>query len=283
MASLTIISNTLFLYEPFNYTNIGQPVSSNTPANWSYNVSAAPNDCNVTSGNLSYLGLASGIGNSVTNGGVGLGVRRLWGTNINGGTIYFSTLFRMNALGIGTWDGNATQIASLQDSGNNARYQILVRVSGSGYQIGLQKSGTGSTSVFDTTEYHAGDTVFLVGKYDFTTSPNAAYFWINPAASTFGGSDAVTGSLTRNDGTNNTGMDRFNMRQNTATSVPAAMQWDELRFGFSWADVTPLLNAVAPQITAQPTNQICSVGSNATFTVTATGTAPLNFQWHKRS
>jgi hypothetical protein len=34
-------------------------------------------------------------------------------------------------------------------------------------------------------------------------------------------------------------IDRFNMRQNTAASVPVNIQWDELRFGRSWASVTP--------------------------------------------
>jgi probable HAF family extracellular repeat protein len=35
----------------------------------------------------------------------------------------------------------------------------------------------------------------------------------------------------------------------------------------------------APTITAQPTNQTIVQGSNVTFSVTATGTAPLNYQW----
>jgi hypothetical protein len=39
--------------------------------------------------------------------------------------------------------------------------------------------------------------------------------------------------------------------------------------------------AVAPAITAQPTGQRVVVGSMATFTVTATGTAPLSYQWQK--
>lgn len=34
-----------------------------------------------------------------------------------------------------------------------------------------------------------------------------------------------------------------------------------------------------PTITAQPTNLVVNVGSNATFRVTATGTAPLGYQW----
>src|ERR1051325_9771325 len=36
---------------------------------------------------------------------------------------------------------------------------------------------------------------------------------------------------------------------------------------------------VAPAITAQPQNQTTAIGSNATFSVTATGTGPLNYQW----
>jgi hypothetical protein len=39
--------------------------------------------------------------------------------------------------------------------------------------------------------------------------------------------------------------------------------------------------AVAPAITAQPTGQSVVVGQAATFTVMASGTAPLNYQWQK--
>jgi|HubBroStandDraft_5_1064220.scaffolds.fasta_scaffold00082_5 hypothetical protein len=39
--------------------------------------------------------------------------------------------------------------------------------------------------------------------------------------------------------------------------------------------------AVAPAITAQPVNQRVVVGAAATFTVTATGAAPLSYQWQK--
>ncbi|HYL65433.1 MAG TPA: immunoglobulin domain-containing protein [Candidatus Methylomirabilis sp.] len=38
---------------------------------------------------------------------------------------------------------------------------------------------------------------------------------------------------------------------------------------------------VAPSVTAQPTNQTVTAGQTATFSVTATGTAPLSYQWQK--
>ncbi len=40
---------------------------------------------------------------------------------------------------------------------------------------------------------------------------------------------------------------------------------------------------VAPTITAQPANQTVTVGQTATFSVTATGTAPLSYQWQKNN
>ena len=43
--------------------------------------------------------------------------------------------------------------------------------------------------------------------------------------------------------------------------------------------VTPA--PVAPSITSQPTSQTVTTGQTATFSVTATGTAPLSYQWQK--
>src|SRR4029077_13849941 len=39
--------------------------------------------------------------------------------------------------------------------------------------------------------------------------------------------------------------------------------------------------AVAPTITTQPANQTVTAGQTATFIVTATGTAPMAYQWQK--
>lgn len=246
-AVLTI--NSLILYEPFDYSNFGAPVSSNTPANWVYGGSGT-NDLNVTSGNLAYAGLAASAGNSITNGGLGLGVRRLLGASISSGALYFSALFRINDPGFGAWNGLASQAGAFTAADNSSfRLQVMVKSnSPAGYVIGVQKGGTGVSSAFDTTERHAGETVFLAGKYDFTTLPQSVTLWINPNPATFGAaSPPATGFLSANTGTDGTGsantIDRFNIRQNVpsgASSVPAAMQWDELRVGYLWSDVTPV-------------------------------------------
>lgn len=232
-----------FLYEPFNYSNIGSPVSDNTPTNWTFGGSGA-NDLSVVNGNLSYPGLAAPMGNSVTNGGTGLGVRRLFGTNVSSGTLYFSALFRINDLGFGAWSGVSSYAGALCATDNTSfKLGVMIKSnSPSGYVYGVQKSGTGASTTFDTSQHFAGETVFLVGKYDFTVSPNLVSLWINPNPFTFGSASEPAGFISANTGTDGFVLDRFNMRQNAAagsSSVPAAMQWDELRFGFSWAEVTP--------------------------------------------
>ena len=49
------------------------------------------------------------------------------------------------------------------------------------------------------------------------------------------------------------------------------------------ATLTVNAAAVGPTITTQPVNQSVTVGQTATFSVTATGTAPLSYQWQKNS
>ena len=243
-ATLTIVTlppGSLILYEPFDYSNIGGQVGSNTPANWTYNGSGT-NDLNVTSGNLTYPGLRSSVGNSVTNGGVGLGVRRLSGTGISNGVVYFSALFRINDPGYGIWNGAPSQVGALTATDNTSfRLAVMAQLSSpTNYIVGVQKGGSGATTTFDYTVHSVGETIFLVGKYDFTTSPNRVSLWINPPASTFGiPSEPTNGFIFATTGTEGFTIDRFNLRQNTAASVPAAMQWDELRLATSWAAATP--------------------------------------------
>lgn len=238
--NLDVATSAPFFYEPFDYSNVGSPVNANTPANWTSGGSGT-NDLMVAPGSLSYAPLQTSVGNSVTNGGVGLGIRRLFGTNLNSGVVYVSALFRINDLGYGTWNGASTQVGALTATDNTSfRLQFLVKSnSAAGYSFGLQKGGSGGTPVYDTNEFHAGDTVLLVGSYDFTVTPNVVSLWINPDASTFGAGTPPKPVLTGNSGTDALTIDRFNIRQNTAASIPAGVQWDELRVGNTWLDVTP--------------------------------------------
>ena len=47
------------------------------------------------------------------------------------------------------------------------------------------------------------------------------------------------------------------------------------------SDAVTLTVNVPPSITSQPANQIVTLGQTATFTVVATGAAPLSYQWQR--
>src|SRR5205807_6706259 len=66
--------------------------------------------------------------------------------------------------------------------------------------------------------------------------------WIYPSSTNFGMPSEPAGFITSRTGTDGFTIDRFNTRQNVASgssSVPASIQWDELRFGLTWASETP--------------------------------------------
>jgi len=54
-------------------------------------------------------------------------------------------------------------------------------------------------------------------------------------------------------------------------------------YGFTSFTATSAGSAVAPTITIQPTNVTVTAGQTATFTVTASGTAPISYQWQHES
>ncbi|MDB6058720.1 MAG: hypothetical protein JWO95_2564 [Verrucomicrobiales bacterium] len=240
-ASAQLAVSTLLLYEPFNYPNVGSTVSSTGSGIWTLSGTTGTDDFLVSAGNLFYPGFQPSTGNSGTNGGVGLGVRRLFSPPINNGVVYFSTLFKMLDFGFGIWNGASTQIGALTSDDNvSFRLQVMVRSnSPSGFVFGVQKGGTGATITWDTIEHTTNETILLVGKYDFTTSPNRATLWINPSASSFGTAESANGFISSTTGINGLAIDRFNFRQNSAATLPAAMKWDELRVATKWSDVTP--------------------------------------------
>jgi hypothetical protein len=70
----------------------------------------------------------------------------------------------------------------------------------------------------------------------------------------------------------------FYLKQGTTASTKMADSWN---IGHVKIDLTTGSAAVAPAITTQPAGQSVAAGDSATFTVVATGTDPLSYQWKK--
>jgi len=97
-----------------------------------------------------------------------------------------------------------------------------------------------------------------------------SYQWMKNSANISG---ATAGSYTTPVTTAADNGAKFNVLvSNSAGSVTSGM-----------ATLTVNAATVAPSITSQPTNQSVTSGQTATFSVTATGTAPLSYQWQKNS
>ena len=68
----------------------------------------------------------------------------------------------------------------------------------------------------------------------------------------------------------------YALRENTGEG---ALNMDNLRIGTSFADVFSGGSGLPPSITSQSPNQTVTNGASVTFSVNATGTPPLSFQW----
>ena len=128
-----------------------------------------------------------------------------------------------------------------------------------------------------------GTTTFILIKIvtDGTSAPDSAYVWFNPSHLTVEPNPA---SANLTDGEVNLSSVNslwLKAAQYNASGTNAAFRVDELRFGTTFADVTP--NALDPgalSIFLEPQDKGVVEGQPASFTVAATGNGPLTYQWY---
>jgi hypothetical protein len=206
----------------------------------------------VAAGDLSVSGLYSaGGGQSAAFGGNGTSARLNLGIGAGGimsDTVYFSFAMKLtdltglNAGGV-FWAGfNNTQGAQ-NTTPNTVATRVVTRTAGAGlFNVGLDKSsGTIGSFVWDPNNYTTSDTIFLVGSYTFTagtTTDDVSQLWVNPSSASFGAGSAPGGALSVTAGTDLARVASFVLYDRSANE-PAGGLIDDLRFGLSWADVTP--------------------------------------------
>lgn len=208
----------LLFYDGFDYTPPGTllaPLNDTTATpnpgllnsaygwNWRYaGAGGAANKAPAISGVglnyndvTGYSGLQSTAGGSVLFDATQLGSSRIQAmpSAINSGTVYYSCLFKvgdvanLNAVNgmllggfvtsadAGTLPGTVSGVLRIRQSSTAGAYNIGVGMN----------SGTAAGNIqFDTTAHAAGDTVFIVGAYQFVAGANndVAMMWINPTA-----------------------------------------------------------------------------------------------------
>ena len=140
---------------------------------------------------------------------------------------------------------------------------------------GLASQSTGTKSVAPAIAAQPASQIVTVGQpATFSVSATGTaplrYQWLKNNANIGGATGAIYTTPATLAGDNGANFDV--VVSNSAGSVTSTM-----------ATLTVNASAVAPTITAQPANQTVAIGQTATFSVTATGTAPLSYQWQKNS
>jgi hypothetical protein len=251
------------LYDPFDYPSGGALSGNTNPQTgqaWTYvGVGGATGaDPTVGSGGLSYPGYIQGSGNSVLTNRTQTGSSRITlPFSASSGTVYYSALVRVNDItnigtattgsffgGLNVTPGAGGTGTSITTSGA----ALLIRGDASTpgiYNLGVGVSIGNPDRIFETTARSAGQTLLVVGAYEFRpgTDDDVAYLWINPDAGAFGAESAPAPTIVSNGATSTTTASdtagplvSFFFRNNSVE--PQQIQIDELRVGTSWAEVT---------------------------------------------
>ena len=188
----------------------------------------------INDGNLSYEGLASNIGNSISFDGSGKDLD-LQFTTVNSGKVYSSFLIRVTDR---TNFTSAGYFTALRENGGAFGPRVFLdpTTNSDEFRIGIGNNRT--TTVFSTEVYTTNTDIFIVSSYDITTG--VANLWINPVA----GDAEPTTTLTETDDTPLPNVSSFLVRQDSGSTTPFIIM-DELKLGTSWESVTEATLSVA--------------------------------------
>lgn len=268
------VTNTPILTENFNY-NLNDTLSQIVGSGWAAiatvsNVNKIP----VTAGLTYATSSASGIGNAaaIKNTGQDAG-KAFTGTNVRSGNVYASFLMNVSAA-----QATGDYFFALFDSalnGTNYRARTFIKSSGTGYRIGISKSGAVAVAGFNTTDLVFGTTYQVVIKYSIIsgTANDSVKLFLNPVLGSSEPAPTSVAVTTENDITisSTVGLGGIALRQGTNTNAPT-LSLDGIIVGRTWAAVTPLA-VVNPSVKVNPTS--LTVNENAgTATVTLNITNP---------
>jgi phosphodiesterase/alkaline phosphatase D-like protein len=232
----------------------------------------------VDATSLTYSGLAASAGNKVKFDGAGTDYYTNFASQTTG-SVYRSFILNVSNLGtLGTTGGYFT---GLIQSGSTSLFgsAVWTRLSTTAgkYNVGIStRSNTAVTWL--AADLTPGTPCFIVASYDINpgVGDDVARIWLNTSAI---GAAEPAADATAIAGTDLTSVARVFLRQDNATNTPF-IEFDELRVGTTWAQVTPS-GAAIPTLTASALAGFGSVCLNTTagpnsFTITGTALNATN-------
>ena len=183
----------------------------------------------------------------------------------------FSVVGGMSSVSIAAGQNHAFQIEFAPSGSGNASGSVSISSDATDPTLAISLSGTGMSALAITTQPEslsvtAGQTATF--SVVARGSGTLAYQWKNAGKAISGATAAsyvVPATTISENGAQFTVV--VTDSQGSVTSNPATL--------------TVTAAPVAPSIVTQPTNKSVTAGQPATFSVTATGTAPLTYQWKR--
>ena len=285
MLSPPVVRGAVLIEDSFDYL-AGSSLGTNAP--WAG--SASPS-LTVDSGNLSLptLRKITPAGNMlrIDAGANASAYRNVSATPISSGAVYCSFLINCSTLPASSQlMAGLVEAGATSPNGISDPVDLYVQPIGSGFNLAIQ---TGSSGVVAAGGLLSTNTTHLIVlKYTFGFR-QAAGLYIDPspgdlepatpnAVVTSGGGDDDDDEFDDDDGGGgvrpaNVGAILF---QSSGNAGPSVLNFDTLRVGTAWADVTPL---VFPLSLDGPRDEAVCSGSSAAFSVVPMGTPPYFYQW----
>ena len=238
--------------------------------------SASSSQVKVASGNLTYPGLLdlTPAGNMAGIAGTGGGssYRAFWSSAVSSGVVFYSFLVQCTSLPT----SGDKYLTGLLPSGNTSpqgssdALAVYAKISGTGYQLAIRKSGASTT--YASTVLALNTTNFIVVGYAFGASGGGAVvrLYINP---TPGAGLPATPDATVTGGTDAPNLQNVYLK---SSSGYGTWNFDTLRVGPSWADVTP--SSAGPPPATQPRITQVRMDANGLALSGTNGTPSATYQ-----
>ncbi len=242
------------VFEPFNYP-AGTVLDGGANAGgqtWSRLAAGVGSpQATAAAGNLSGGGwpAPSGVLAGLVPAGGSGGSRISWDSPVTSGTIFYAFQLRIPTLAPTTGPSTLAAFDPLTNglpSATGLFARLLVRSNAAGFNLGVGRNTSANAQAsWAPTTFATGDTILVVGAYEFTAGTDRAYLWINPSSGTFGNALPPAATVTNNNGTAVVA----SMRSLAFPLIPASpgnLTVDELRVATTWAAVTTTTGPAAP-------------------------------------
>jgi endonuclease/exonuclease/phosphatase family metal-dependent hydrolase len=187
----------------------------------------------------------------------------------SGAILYVS--FKINCTNLPTSAGG--YFAEFKDGGTGFRARIFAQTAGAAsgaFRIGIANAGSSPSAVFNA-DLQTNTDYTIVAR--LAVSNVVSTLWFNPTAET-------NASVTATDVATALTITSFGFREDGASGTIGNLFVDDLRVGTTFPDVvTNAPPLERPAIVSSSQNQTVTNGASVTFSVSASGTPPLAYQW----